>query len=103
MSTNVLTLGRALRLLDRAKNSWGSGDSFALIEEAQGLIRQAQQGMMRGNPLSLASNPPTKQFGKRVLAVEYIHKKDGLAYRHEFRKGAGLFALADGTLVIAPV
>ena len=103
-----MELGSVIRLLDKAKRTWGSGDSHALIEEAQRKLRELQEQAIRG----YHRNPPMRR-GRRIAernysarkvglmstevhAVLYRHIEDGKQYRHDFAHETSLIALLHG-------
>jgi hypothetical protein len=105
-----LEIGALIRMLERAKQVWGTGESHRIIEDVQSRLRGLQNQALRGvhrNPPALAiSRQETrrKHYQSQVVgvlsrdahAVLYKHIEDGRRYRHDFEHRTSLLTLFDG-------
>lgn len=90
-------LGRVIRQLEKAKRTWGMGDSFAMIDSAITELRELQDHCMRyrGNPPHPIRGYKTGDIiSNEAHAILYRHAEDGKQYRHDFVNPTSLVALS---------
>lgn len=96
--SEALEIGSVLRILHKAKKAWGTGESFALIEEAQDRLRELQEQAMKGhhrNPRRgrFQAGTVVGKIGDDVHDIRYTHADDGENYEHQFNGEVEVYAV----------